>query len=350
MIFDIHVEPYEIKSAMEYKINFPKKGNFPVLLIDRGSYISGAKIETSLNFHVEDGCYNLQIGRYCALAEDILFMMDLMHDYKYVSIGEIEEFRDMPEPAFDLNRYRVKRKGQILIENDVWIGHGAVILGGVTIHNGAVVGAEAVVTKDVPPYAVVAGNPARIVKYRFEEEEVKALLDIAWWDWESNVLKERYREMKMPVSDFIKSFEREASEKKEKLLSRRNPVSQNVSGFVYLCIADMETEFPVCPKIIDEFCKKFQEMNGQLVIYVSDPERSDVEKIIDALRPYESIDCSIQIIDDESVWLPDVVRFCDCYITNRCPDNLKAVEWAYLFDKKVLSGVDIPIWPDQDDA
>lgn len=348
MIFDIRVEPYEIKCAMEYKMNFPGKGGFPVLFIEKGSYIAGAKIETSLDFHVEDGCYNLQIGRYCALAEDILFMMDLMHDYKYVYMGEIEEFRGMPETTLELNQYRVKRKGQILIENDVWIGHGAVILGGVTIHNGGVVGAGAVVTKDVPPYAIVAGNPAKIIKYRFEEAAVKALLDIAWWNWESDVLKGRYREMRMPVSYFIERFEQEAAEKKKKVLSHGNPINKNVSGSVYACIADMETEFPVFPKIIDEFCGKFQKMNGQLVIYVPGCGRKDVEKIINALQPYESIDCSVQIIDDESVQLSDIIRFCDCYITNRCADNLRAVEWAYIFHKKVLSGVDIPIWLDQD--
>lgn len=84
MFIDLHVEPYQLKSEEEYGIDFPGKGSFPILHIGRGSYITGAKIETSLNFHVEDGCYNLQIGRYCALAEDILFMLDLMHDYKYV--------------------------------------------------------------------------------------------------------------------------------------------------------------------------------------------------------------------------------------------------------------------------
>lgn len=346
MFIDLHVEPYEIKSEEEYKIDFQGKGNFPILRIGRGSYIAGAKIETSLNFHVEDGCYNLQIGKYCALAEDILFMMDLMHDYKYVSIGAIEEFRDMPAGTFDINRYRVQRKGQILIENDVWIGHGATILGGVTIHNGGVVGAGAVVTKDVPPYAIVAGNPAKIVKYRFEEAEVRALLDIAWWDWEPDTIKRRYREMKMPVSDFIESFAAEVSEKRKEILSRANPVNKNVSGSVYMCIADMEAEFPVCSKIIDEFCSKFQNMDGQLVVYVrnSADKELNLEKIIQALLPYESIDCSIQIIDDEHVQLPDVVKSCDYYVTNRCSDNLKAVEWAYLFGKKVLSGVDIPIW------
>lgn len=127
-----------------------------------------------------------------------------------------------------------------------------------------------------------------------------------------------------------------------------NPVNKNVLGSVYICIADMEVEFPVCTKIINEFCSKFREMDGQLVIYVpnSADKELNVEKIIQALRPYESVNCSIQIIDDEHVQLSDVVKFCDYYVTNRCSDNLKAVEWAYLFGKKVLSGVDIPIWID----
>lgn len=76
-----------------------------------------------------------------------------------------------------------KTKGNVVIGNDVWIGKGVTILSGVTINDGAVIGAHAVVAKDVPPYAVVVGNPARIVKYRFDEEVIKKLLSIAWWNW-----------------------------------------------------------------------------------------------------------------------------------------------------------------------
>ena len=68
------------------------------------------------------------------------------------------------------------------IGNDVWIGSGAMILSGVTIGDGAVVAARAVVTKDVPPYAIVAGNPARLVRYRFDEATIAALLEAAWWE------------------------------------------------------------------------------------------------------------------------------------------------------------------------
>ena len=74
-------------------------------------------------------------------------------------------------------------KGNITIGNDVWIGYEAVILSGVTIGDGAIIGTRAVVTKDVPPYAIVGGSPAKVLKKRFSDDIIEKLLKIKWWNW-----------------------------------------------------------------------------------------------------------------------------------------------------------------------
>ena len=74
-------------------------------------------------------------------------------------------------------------KGDIIIGNDVWIGYDAVILAGVTIGDGAIIGTRAVVTKDVPPYTIVGGVPAKPIRKRFSDEDIALLLELKWWDW-----------------------------------------------------------------------------------------------------------------------------------------------------------------------
>jgi serine acetyltransferase len=94
-------------------------------------------------------------------------------------------------------------KGDIIVENDVWIGAKATIMSGVKIGNGSIVGSGSVVTKDVPPYAIVVGNPAIVVKYRFTEEQIQKLLDISWWSWDEEKIRDNA--MNMWSSD-IESF------------------------------------------------------------------------------------------------------------------------------------------------
>ena len=87
------------------------------------------------------------------------------------------------EKGFDPESYKAGLRGHTVIGNDVWIGMEATIMPGVNIGDGAIIAAKAVVTRDVPAYAIAAGNPARIVKMRFDEEAVTRLLAIAWWNW-----------------------------------------------------------------------------------------------------------------------------------------------------------------------
>jgi acetyltransferase-like isoleucine patch superfamily enzyme len=124
----------------------------------------------------------LIIGKFCSIAANVKIVlgadhrMDWVSTYPFPALGKIW-------PEADGMKGHPASKGDVVIGNDVWIAEGAVILSGVKIGDGAVIGSQAVVSKDVAPYAVVSGNPARFVKNRFDEDTIKMLLQIQWWNW-----------------------------------------------------------------------------------------------------------------------------------------------------------------------
>jgi len=126
----------------------------------------------------------LILGRFCALARGVKFIMNgANHKMSGFSTYPFQIFgngweRIMPQPG-DL-----PFKGDTVIGNDVWIGYESVVMPGVKIGDGAIVAAKSVVVSDVPAYAVVGGNPAQVLRKRFSDETIQALLEIAWWDWE----------------------------------------------------------------------------------------------------------------------------------------------------------------------
>jgi len=125
----------------------------------------------------------LVIGRYCALARKTTFIMNGgSHALGSFSTYPFYIFGAGWETAVPEKRLASEVKDTI-IGNDVWIGYDATILPGVQLGHGCVVGAKAVVTKSFPPYSVIAGNPARLVRHRFAEDVVAELLKISWWDW-----------------------------------------------------------------------------------------------------------------------------------------------------------------------
>ena len=126
----------------------------------------------------------LQIGKFCSIACGAKFLFNSANH-------TLSSLSTYPFPLFfeewGLEKKDVTNawdnKGDIVIGNDVWIGYEAVILAGVTIGDGAIIGTHAVVTKDVPPYTIVGGVPAKPIKKRFSEETISALLEIQWWNW-----------------------------------------------------------------------------------------------------------------------------------------------------------------------
>lgn len=124
--------------------------------------------------------YKCTVGKYCSVAQGAHALLEAEHRMDSVTTYPFSSFN----PRLGLSP-DVYCKGDIIVENDVWLGRDCCLMGGIKIGNGAVVGAHSVVTKDVEPYAIVGGNPARMIRKRFDDETIAALLRIAWWDWPS---------------------------------------------------------------------------------------------------------------------------------------------------------------------
>lgn len=120
------------------------------------------------------------IGKFCSIGFDTIVFLGGEHRPDWVSISPFQRKFKLPGALED----QQSPKGNIVIGNDVWIGAYATILSGVHVGDGAVIGAGAMVTRDVKPYAIVAGNPARLIRKRFTEEQIEALLEIKWWEWD----------------------------------------------------------------------------------------------------------------------------------------------------------------------
>jgi acetyltransferase-like isoleucine patch superfamily enzyme len=156
-----------------------------------GAYIAGAVLigdNSSLwgpGIHVLAGINTIKIGKFCSIAHGVT-IQEYNHDHSRTT----SYFLHKNVFGGNMNDDIVS-KGPIIIGNDVWMGAKATVLSGVTIGTGAVVAANCVITHDVPPYAIMAGNPAKLIKFRFDEKTRTELLQSEWWNWTLEDIRER---------------------------------------------------------------------------------------------------------------------------------------------------------------
>jgi acetyltransferase-like isoleucine patch superfamily enzyme len=129
--------------------------------------------------HGNDG--DLSIGKYCSISEEVKIFLGGNHRADWITTYPFPTLEEWPE-AHCISGH-IATKGDVRIGNDVWIGYGACIFSGVTIGDGAIIGANASVFSNVEPYTIVGGNPAKAIRKRFSEEEIKILQKIQWWNW-----------------------------------------------------------------------------------------------------------------------------------------------------------------------
>jgi virginiamycin A acetyltransferase len=164
--------------------------------------IDSEDFERNVLYHDLDD--KLIIGRFCAIAQGVKFLMSGANhcmagfsSYPFAMLGKGWEHAVPTDP---LPKIR-----DTVVGNDVWIGYRATIMPGVTIGDGAIIAAEAIVTRDVPAYAIVGGNPAELIRLRFAPEIIAELLDIAWWHWD---IAKITRNLPLIVSADIKALKR----------------------------------------------------------------------------------------------------------------------------------------------
>jgi virginiamycin A acetyltransferase len=231
-----------------------------------------------------------------------------------------------------------------LIGNDVWIGDGVTILGGVRIGDGAVIAAESVITKDVPPYAIVGGNPAKIIKYCFDMDTIEKFIRIAWWDWTEEELMLRKADMRGEVEDFVNKYD-----KPLKLYPRKSGWVPRINTEVPLIVyfMDFDDEFPVYIGVVSEFLDKYRAMDAELLLCFEKEDINSVnrmEDIVNYLQNLTDVQALVNVFgmtDDET---EKIISEADMFVTNRDYRTLSRVAFADRYGVKVISGVDIPIF------
>lgn len=186
----IYKAPYKITSLKE-------QVNNPNIIVGDYSYYAGFyhghDFDECAHYLVTDrsDVDKLYIGKFCSIGSGVIFMMggNQGHQKDWVSTFPFYMFEDYAEFAQAPVSYQPA--GDTFIGNDVWIGEEAIIMPGIVVGDGAIIGARAVVTRDVEPYAIVAGNPARIIRKRFNDRNIELLMEMQWWEWPSNTIKEQ---------------------------------------------------------------------------------------------------------------------------------------------------------------
>lgn len=153
----------------------------PNIIVGDFTYFSDTDFENHVTHHYDFYGDKLMIGRFCQVASGVTFIMNgANHQMNAVSTYPFYLFEGWDQEVPPLSELPVK--GDTVVGNDVWIGQNATILPGVHISDGAIIGMNSVVGSDIPPYTIAAGNPAREIRKRFDDELVQLLLKLRWWD------------------------------------------------------------------------------------------------------------------------------------------------------------------------
>lgn len=309
------------------------------------SYIGGL----DCHFPMDDNkSHNILIGRFSSLAQKIIFMIGWNHPYKTVSGYPFHVDRVVKKvfgainPAIKPTSVTVPNRYQILVGNDVWIGESVRVMGGVKIGNGAVIGAGAVVAKDIPPYAIAVGNPARVVKYRFDEATIKRLLAVKWWNWSLEKIADNLPLM-TDVEKFLETHYSPALDEfpEDDITRQINTITTRRGGGYHL-IADFRALQPLWPKVVRDFSES-KRKDALLIIWLGkDTTPEDSRALTAAINLCGDAGKRIATVfaHGSQIFSPAAFRKGTHFITTHDMTTLEALDYLWDTDVKVVSALD----------
>jgi virginiamycin A acetyltransferase len=341
MKYNFEVLPYLIKEpTIIYVDLLNRKEKYPLACVGRDSYIWRGLINTGLEYTVDMRytTHNIQIGNFNSLAEGIEFCMGINHSYSNLCMGVSKLFEGKPASS------AYNQKGQIIIQNDVWIGHKCTIMPGVIIHNGAVVAANSHVVKDVPPYAIVGGNPAKVIKYRFSQELIDKLLTIQWWNWTNDEIKNNIKYFNEDIAKFCDIFYEKYKTERENV--KKYEIAESKHNILFF--VDFTITYNIYERVIEQFINKYKDNSDyQLILFVdkhftkNNPDLIDYfnKSIEEQIKKAEAL-CKLNVCIDDINKGRSLFKAVDYYITSRAKETVLYSEYADEFNVKIISGVD----------
>ncbi len=286
---------------------------------------------------------HILVGKYSQIAHDVIVEIGQNH-----ALNEVTAYPfDHVLQAENLFLHRAPfNPQQLLIGNDVWIGSGVRIIKGVRIGNGAVIGSGAVVTKDVPPFAVVGGNPARLIRWRFDEATIKKLQYIKWWNWPLEKIKEIYPLLKTPT-EFVEKFYT------DKLTERINsPLVKKIDEFttagykVFYFIPDLLSEDGVWRNVISQFLQYFSS-DDKIIFFLDIPTQlAESEKFKQLSRMVNSQANHPQIVflQNPKPFSLELLQNTDYFITTKEGVTSECLDYLEVYGGKILCGTEFDIF------
>lgn len=313
---------------------------FPIYTIGRGSHVGSLSVTADIEYEL---LYLLQIGRYTSIGSNVHIVMEPASNYKCPSQTLKLNMNQ------EKNTFHTRQNRQIIIMNDCCIESNVIISEGVTIGNGALVTCGSVVTEDVPDYAIVAGNPAKVIGKRFTDEEIEVFNFIQWWNWSSEKIAKKSKLLCGSTDSFLRLCA-PAAVKEIQMLEPidTNPVCKENNGEekIYLLFPDFEQDYSVWQNVIDAFAKSYSDTNYELLIYVREDENTELRlsELQDVFSHYEDYNCYINLYVGMVEDLRSLISQVNAYITTRNKENITYMDIAKLFGVEIVSGVGLPIF------